>query len=667
MFRAALLKASPMIERAMATAHLHSQTRHRWRCARALDLLLVAVATSAHCSAPAAADTLAVLAPTPVLALVSGFDGISFDNVIPPNPVIAAGPAHVLAVTNGTFAVFSKDGSLIAEQPLLDFLQPVSAPVDFITDPQVIFNSGRFFLSVVAQHSQPFAAFFLLAVSTTSDPTDPWNYYALDATLDNSTPTTNFPDLPSMGVDDNAIYLTANMFDATTLSFQGAKLRVIKKAPLLSGSPATFFDFTDLRADGVRVFHLQAAQSLGPTLAGYIVNTRFPDVCELTIWRVTNPPGGQPFLARADLPLGGECGIPPNAAQPGTTERVETGGARIINAVWRGGSLWAAASVAHNWGSGIVSAIRLFQINTNGYPSISLTQNLLQGADGVDAFYPVVSVDAAGNAALGFNESSPSEFVSARFTGQRASAPRNVILPTNLLQAGLASYVLLDSHGRNRWGDYNGIAVDPIDDHFWMIAEYADAPANRWGTRVGSFAFVTATPTLTPTVSPTRTATGTRTATPTRTPTASPTETGPTRTYTPTSTSTATPTVTASVTATASPTETASVTPTDTWTPTDTPSGTPTDTATVTATPSSTSTGTPTDTPTLTPTRLPTATPTPLVGDVNRDGRVDGIDVGLVIHRVFIVTDTPKNPRTDVNDDGWVNAADVIIVVRNLR
>jgi hypothetical protein len=628
-----------------------------------------------------AADVGLVLAATPTLGLVADFQGIDFDGLIPPNPNIAAGPQHLLAVTNGTLSVLSKDGTILMQQMVLDFFGPVVMPDDFLTDPRVLFDSGRFLVSIVSRRKNPFAAFFLLAVSATSDPTAEWYFYAFDATLNNSTPTTNFADLPSLGVDDNAIYFTANMFDSSTPTpqFQGAKIRVIKKAPLLTGSPASFFDFTDLQVNGVAAFHLQAAQSLSATQAEYIVNiSGFPDTCALTVWRVTNPPTGPPALFHSDLTVGGDCGAPPNATQLGTTQRVETGGPlpRIINAVWRSGSLWTAAAVAHNWGSGNVSTSRFFQVDTSAFPNLRLTQHFLEGADAVHTYYPVVTVDAAGNALLAFNQSSAAEYVSVRIAAQLATAPRSIPPPSTLLRAGLGPYILLDSQGRNRWGDYNGIGVDPSSGAFWVIGEYADAPMNRWSTWIGSVAFVTPTATATRTATPTRTATATRTGTATRTPTPTATETGPTRTRTPTPTSTPTPTMTETPTATGTPT------PTSTWTPTDTPSATPTETGTVTETPSITPTEppsptptdtetptetpspTPTDFPSSTPTVTPTATPTPPVGDVNHDGHVDDLDVALVIGRVF-ATDVPDDSNADVNDDGQVTAADVVVVVAN--
>lgn len=549
----------------------------------------------------AATGSAAQFVDVPLL-LTADFPGIFFDSVIPPNPSIAAGPDHLLALTNGTVEVLLKDGTIVSATSLGDFFQSVAGPNDFITDPRTLFDAGRFYVSVASRHSGPFAAFLLLAVSTTSDPTGQWTFYALNAATDNANPTNNFADLPGLGVDDNAIYLTANMFDATTFLFQGAKIRVIKKPALLAGTAASFFDFSDVRVNGMRVSSLQPAHSLGPSSAEFLMNTRFPSPCSVTVWRVTNPPNGDPALFNADLFVGGDCGIPPNAAQQGATTRIETGGPRVINAVWRAGFLWGAAAVAHDWGSGGVSTIRLFQIDVTTFPSLKLTQDSLQGADGVDVYYPVVAVDSGGNAALAFNQSSPSDYVSVRFAGQTASAPRNALLTPNDLKSGEGPYVLLDGASRNRWGDYNDISLDPTGNTFWVIGEYAAAPFDRWGTWIGAVAFDFATPTATATGTPTRTPTPTGTITPTPSRTPTPT---PSRTPTPTRTATVTPTATA----TATPTSTPTVTRTPTATPTITPTRTPT--PTFTQTPSRTPTRTPTSTRTVTPSATVTLTHTP--------------------------------------------------------
>jgi len=270
-------------------------------------------------------------------------------------------------------------------------------------------------------------------------------------------------------------------------AFAGAKIRVVPKAPLLAGEPATFFDFPGLNVAGRPVAHILAAHQLDPSLAGFFMSVRLPDSCTLDVWRVVSPPSTLPLLTRTAIALAGDCNVPPNAAQPDTTRRIETGGARIINAVWRNNTLWGALAIGTNFGSAPVAAVRLFEVATNGFPAVQLRQDTIIGEDGVDTYYPAVAVDAGGNAAIVFNRSSPSEYIGLHVAHQAVGAPRTDPLPTQLVKAGETSYVLLDSARRNRWGDYNTIAVDPQSNAFWLAGEYAASPADTWGTWIAGW------------------------------------------------------------------------------------------------------------------------------------------------------------------------------------
>ena len=100
---------------------------------------------------------------------------------------------------------------------------------------------------------------------------------------------------------------------------------------------------------------------------------------------------------------------------------------------------------------------------------------------------------------------------------------------------------------------------------------------------------------------------------------------------------------------------------------------TPISTATPTSTPTSTPTMTPTSTPTATPTLAPTPTSTPTVtptptggsraGDVNSDGVVNIIDIGILIDNYGLTP--PTDPRADLNKDGIVNIIDIGIIIDN--
>jgi hypothetical protein len=107
-------------------------------------------------------------------------------------------------------------------------------------------------------------------------------------------------------------------------------------------------------------------------------------------------------------------------------------------------------------------------------------------------YYPAVMVDGSNNLYVVFNRSSSTECVGIRYTGRLATEPNNTLQPGVLLKAGVASYVRLDDFGRNRWGDYSGIALDPSDSNkVWIAGEYV-SNVDTWATWIGevSFSFV---------------------------------------------------------------------------------------------------------------------------------------------------------------------------------
>ena len=90
-------------------------------------------------------------------------------------------------------------------------------------------------------------------------------------------------------------------------------------------------------------------------------------------------------------------------------------------------------------------------------------------------------------------------------------------------------------------------------------------------------------------------------------------------------------------------------------TPTSTPTSTPTVIPTFTPTPTRTST------PTATPTASPTGSPSGKAGDVNGDGKVNIVDIGVLIDNYG--SSPPTDSRADLNKDGIVNIIDIGIVI----
>jgi hypothetical protein len=432
---------------------------------------------------PAGPEAFAPPAAAP--ATLGNFAGLTDTGWYPPDCTAAAGPEHVMVAVNASFAVYTKAG-VIARPPQTFatwFANVLTAAKIF--DPKVIFDqhSNRWFLLTVALPSDPGRqeSYFLLSVSQTADPLGRWWNYKLDAAKDGATPTNNWADYPGMGVDAQAVYLTANMFRFGG-AFQYAKVRVLKKAPLLVGSAATWMDFTNLKnADGGAAFTVQPCHTFGAPQVEYLVNSYFTGAAtenRLTLWSLTGPPTAPALTGRTIATAA--YGQPPAAGQPGVGAGLNAGDVRVLNAVFRGGSVWCGLTTFHNWGESVNrAAVHWFQINpTSGAP----VQQGIYGARGRHYFYPGVMPDANGNMSLVFCRSGTTEYASIYVAGRAAADSLGQLQPSALLKAGSGNSQRIDGSGRNRWGDYAGAAADPADGRIvWVYSMYAET-GNKWAT-----------------------------------------------------------------------------------------------------------------------------------------------------------------------------------------
>jgi hypothetical protein len=132
------------------------------------------------------------------------------------------------------------------------------------------------------------------------------------------------------------------------------------------------------------------------------------------------------------------------------------------------------------------TAAHWFQINAT---SSALVQQGVYGGKGLHYFYPAVMPDTNGNLTMVCCRSGTAEYASIRFTGRKATDPLGQLQASALLKAGLGNSQRIDNQGRNRWGDYAGIGVDPADQRqVWFYSMFADA-GNKWGTWVGASRF----------------------------------------------------------------------------------------------------------------------------------------------------------------------------------
>jgi hypothetical protein len=417
---------------------------------------------------------LRLLPPAQQPTLQQTFQGvIQQRDIIPPDTIGAAGPNHLVEFTNDVVGIFSKTGTRLREVTLEQFFSPLN-PTD-IFDPRVLYDqySGRFIAIALDGSASPNSWIFL-AVSETSDPTGRWFFWKIDADMDGNQQTDQWADFPDLGVDRDAVYLTANMYPTTGREFY-LKVWVVPKAQLLTGQQTiTWTEFSRIRRDpqGNFVFTLRAAHTFGVAPGEYFVSfwDSFPPAdTPLQVWRVINPLANPTFEHVANIPIPTGFDQPP---VPIPNNGDQQNDFRLLNAVYQNGSVWTA----HSIGLQNKSVVRWYEVD--------VLKGQLKQVGTIDQpaerwyYYPAVAVNNLGDMVISLSGSSQNEFPGVYFTAHLRNDPPGFTHPVQLVKAGEASYSL------PRWGDYGGAALDPADPFqvtFWVVNTYA-LPSDRWGT-----------------------------------------------------------------------------------------------------------------------------------------------------------------------------------------
>ncbi|MFQ5429259.1 MAG: hypothetical protein ACE5E1_03015, partial [Phycisphaerae bacterium] len=394
----------------------------------------------------------------PTLAL--DFEGVDRDDLnqfsAPPDTCGAVGPNHFVEVVNTVWAVYNKSGTLVMWSSLSSFLPGSSG------DPRVLYDqhSGRWVVIV-----SDFSSRIYLAVSTTNDPTGSW--FKTNVVVSTGSDSGCFPDYPTLGVDQNGIYVSSFMAGC------GMSIFAFDKAPLIAGSPSlgTVTAFRGFGFEGA----IQPVHTYGTPSGEYFISRNSSSSLRL---RRINPPLTSPSLSDLGAVSVPSFAFPPDAPVLGSSTPLDTVGDRLMNAVYRDGFIWTAHTISVSGRA----ACRWYQINTSPQ---GLTQSGTVSDSSLYYFFPTIAVNAIGDVVMGFSGSNSSQFAACYFTGRRFSDATGAMATPILLQAGAASQNIIDGFGRNRWGDYSLTSLDPTDETaMWTVQEYAKL-TNIWGTRIG--------------------------------------------------------------------------------------------------------------------------------------------------------------------------------------
>jgi hypothetical protein len=438
----------------------------------------------------------------PFSSRAPSLSGVAFDAIqsnittVPPDPIMAAGPNHLVAIVNNRYQVYDKTGTALIGDIHLDAFFDGVDNCQGVFDVYVDYDEAqdRFVMGGEAVYAGANTDSYLcLAATATNDPTQVWNRAGFRA--DEVVPET-WIDFPHMGIGLDAIYIAGNMFDDGG-GLSHIRAYAVDKDALYAGTPITVAE-ANLSS---LFFTAQPAKIHGYTSGGWPApGTPHHFIAHdaggnSRIWRWGAPFTSAPVIY-GTIAEENFNGIPPNAPElDGTVSDLnDTGSAKWLDAEYRNGKLWTTRNTSCDFDGGASeSCIDWIQVDVSG-PSPVLEQQQTGGAYGsADEFryYPDIAVDRNNNIAIGYTKSSWTSYTEVWVTGREFDDPSGALQTEVLQRAGLGNYT--DGAGCqgscDRWGDYTGMTVDPDGCTFWYLGQFSDGGGANWGTHIGSFKF----------------------------------------------------------------------------------------------------------------------------------------------------------------------------------
>jgi hypothetical protein len=324
---------------------------------------------------------------------------------------------------------------------------------------------------------------FFIAVSKTSNAAGSYWIYKMNVDFHGNN---DFFDFPQLGMDQDAVIFTANIFPAAG-GFSGADLFCAAKARLYNGLPITTRLFSGLA--GTLAPPIVFDQNANTFLISSPINGS-----SLTMYRLTNSshPASTAIAATSTIPVTA-FSAPPDARQPsacaGTSSAnlLDSGDSRFVNASTQiGNFLWQTHTVAN----GSFPSPLFYKINT-GTKSVADSGFYFAGSTS-DDFNASIEANSVGDIFTTWSstDSTNKRNADVRVGGKLGTAALGGAAITS--KAIFTSLTCItgnfDSNfGKQRWGDYSQVTIDPANSkNGWAVNEDILSTSD-WGSEIGSF------------------------------------------------------------------------------------------------------------------------------------------------------------------------------------
>jgi hypothetical protein len=403
---------------------------------------------------------------------ITGFAGLNIQTGgccwVPPDPQLAVGPTVVGEMVNLGAGFWTKDGNLLRIVPLSGFFKTGS---DAITDPRIIFDNdtGKWFAYIQDETDDSIH----VAVSNGSNPVT-GHFVAY------SFPFSGCPDQPSVGLSKDKMIISANVFQdhcPKNPQFRGAQFTVVDKADLLSNrNPPKSFQSTFL--PNFYSVHVSKVTNSNETSDLYMARLGKDGVSGGNTVSVFTVSGEAPNIQVKNATLNvQQTDVPVGASQPGIfSQNIEVPDSRVQDASFHQGKLWIAAqdTCRPTGDAKNRDCIRLLEVDTT---KNSILQDFDLSQASTYLFYPALAIDRSGDFVVYFGYSSGTIDPSLMIAGQSSNGTKNTLDYKIPVATGLSPSPV------SRYGDYFGIAIDPIKPKtFWAVGQIIPFPLTDQGT-----------------------------------------------------------------------------------------------------------------------------------------------------------------------------------------
>ncbi len=435
----------------------------------------------------AVSETPSSTAPAAPGDLRRNFVGQTATGWIPPDPVLAVGPKYLLEVVNSGFTVFSKDGGLDRSYTdLQTFFDPVLQTIPctlancFVFDPRVLYSQffGKFVLEALVRDDTNLRSYIVFAISQSDNPLGGWWQYW---TGNPDGGTTSWTDYTGMSADPWGIYFTGNDWNWAG-GFRYA-IEISYRPDVFSGTNNGGWAFWDLRwneAGNPQAFDVQPAvltHGSPGDLATFFVNTFNSSGSKACIWKLTGDRGSSPTLVANSATVSAYAD-PGLAHQPAPgADDIEMFYAGAQNVAYSQRNVYLALNDAGTGNAG-------YYVSKINVDTFTEARNITYYSGTEYYYYPNVIL-------YGSDSTNPLVAVAMSWSNDAAVYPsgalkvfENFTVDTSgdfwNVGGGSATYNSY-FNGRNRWGDYMGIARDQTCDTAWSVTEYSPT-TNVWST-----------------------------------------------------------------------------------------------------------------------------------------------------------------------------------------